>query len=562
MSEREFQSSSESSDEEGWLDANPEDDEEPQLVISLLDDRVFQDAASMIAHCKEEHNFDFLAIRNRLGLDFYGSVKLINYIRQRVYEKAALPAEISEEDFSSDVYLRPVLEDDALILALDSLPKSQDQPVAGEKQNAADSETTAATNLQKKNDQLQSELESLAKQFENYRLAVQKTLDQRWGMDEDTQKGANVAKLLNTPDNAKATSESQKRCEGEVPSSGGTDYYFESYSHSDIHETMLKDTIRTDAYRDFIYANKDLFAGKTVLDIGCGTGILSMFCAKAGAKLVVAVDRSEIIDKARENIFHNGLANQVTCLKGLIEEVTLPVDKVDVIVSEWMGYALLYEAMLPSVLYARDKYLKPDGLLVPSHASLFLAPVSDSEYICDNITFWRDVYGFDMKAMQAGIYNDARMLVMPEKTIAGTTSMFKHLDLHTIQVEDLVFTASWKSELFKDAESLDGFLVWFDIYFGTSRTVQIEPVDASSQKWIGGGKQRVAFTTGPFGKATHWMQCLLLNKAHSKLLTAADGRAINGELSFLTADDNPRALTLRVMWTRDAKQQQQSWSLR
>jgi hypothetical protein len=287
-----------------------------------------------------------------------------------------------------------------------------------------------------------------------------------------------------------------------------------------------------------------------------------MFCAKAGAKLVIAVDRSEIINKARENIFHNGLSNQITCLKGLIEEVTLPVDKVDIIVSEWMGYALLYEAMLPSVLYARDKYLKPDGLLVPSHASLFLAPVCDSEYICDSITFWRDVYGFDMKAMQAGIFDDARMLVMPEKTIAGTTSMFKHLDLHTIKVEDLVFTANWKSVISKDAESIDGFLVWFDIYFGTSHTTQIEPVDASSQAWIAAGKDRVAFTTGPFGKATHWMQCLLLDKAHSKVITETEAREVNGELSFVTADDNPRALTLHVKWTRDAKQQQQSWALR
>ena len=287
-----------------------------------------------------------------------------------------------------------------------------------------------------------------------------------------------------------------------------------------------------------------------------------MFCAKAGAKLVIAVDRSEIINKARENIFHNGLSNQITCLKGLIEEVTLPVDKVDIIVSEWMGYALLYEAMLPSVLYARDKYLTPDGLLVPSHASLFLAPVSDSEYICDSITFWRDVYGFDMKAMQVGIYDDARMLVMPEKTIAGSISMFKHLDLHTIRVEDLVFTAEWKTVLSKEAESLDGFLVWFDIYFGTSRTSQIEPIDASSQAWIAAGKDRVAFTTGPFAKATHWMQCLLLDKEHSKPLTEVDSREVSGQLSFITADDNPRALTLQVKWTRDGKQREQSWNLR
>lgn len=99
---------------------------------------------------------------------------------------------------------------------------------------------------------------------------------------------------------------------------------------------MLKDTVRTDAYRDFIYENKHLFKDKVVLDVGCGTGVLSMFCAKAGAKRVIAVDNSEIIDKAREHIFENGLSDIITCLHGKIEEVILPVKKVDIIVSEWM----------------------------------------------------------------------------------------------------------------------------------------------------------------------------------------------------------------------------------
>lgn len=72
---------------------------------------------------------------------------------------------------------------------------------------------------------------------------------------------------------------------------------------------MLKDTIRTDAYRDFIYGNKNLFQGKIILDVGCGTGILSMFCAKAGAARVIAVDNSDIIDKARDNVIDNGLAD-------------------------------------------------------------------------------------------------------------------------------------------------------------------------------------------------------------------------------------------------------------
>lgn len=75
---------------------------------------------------------------------------------------------------------------------------------------------------------------------------------------------------------------------------------------------MIKDSIRTDAYRDFIYDNKHLFKGKVVLDVGCGTGILSMFCAKAGAKQVIAVDNSDIISKAREIVYENGFDGVIT----------------------------------------------------------------------------------------------------------------------------------------------------------------------------------------------------------------------------------------------------------
>lgn len=140
--------------------------------------------------------------------------------------------EIFNADFSGDEYLRPVLEDDALILALDSLPESREQNTTGNERSNTGIDTSGATELHTKNEQLQSELESLNKQFENYRLAVQKTLDQRWGVDEEPQKGANASKTANHPNGAKATSVSKKGDEEEVPTSGGTDYYFESYSHS------------------------------------------------------------------------------------------------------------------------------------------------------------------------------------------------------------------------------------------------------------------------------------------------------------------------------------------
>ena len=68
-----------------------------------------------------------------------------------------------------------------------------------------------------------------------------------------------------------------------------------------------------------MYHNKHLFKNKIVLDVGCGTGILSMFAAKAGAKQVYGVDMSGIIEQAKIITAKNGFADKVTLIRGKIE---------------------------------------------------------------------------------------------------------------------------------------------------------------------------------------------------------------------------------------------------
>lgn len=105
-----------------------------------------------------------------------------------------------------------------------------------------------------------------------------------------------------------------------------------------------------------------------MLDIGAGTGILSIFAARSGAKHVYAIENAEIAYFAEEIIKQNGLSHKITVIKGKMEEVVLPVPQVDIIISEWMGYFLTYESMLDSVLFARDKYLKDGGKMLPDKA--------------------------------------------------------------------------------------------------------------------------------------------------------------------------------------------------
>lgn len=96
------------------------------------------------------------------------------------------------------------------------------------------------------------------------------------------------------------------------------DYYFGSYSHFNIHEEMIRDKARTDAYEKAIKQNKHLFNGKTVLDIGTGTGILSLFAAKCGAKRVYAVDNADIAYFAKDIIEKNGYSKVIKVIKGKI----------------------------------------------------------------------------------------------------------------------------------------------------------------------------------------------------------------------------------------------------
>jgi ribosomal protein L11 methylase PrmA len=102
---------------------------------------------------------------------------------------------------------------------------------------------------------------------------------------------------------------------------------------------MLKDKVRTMTYMNSIMKNPHLFEGKVVMDVGCGTGILSMFAARAGAARVIAIDCASIADQAKQIVRANGFEDRITVIRGKVEEIDLPhgIEKVDIIISEWMG---------------------------------------------------------------------------------------------------------------------------------------------------------------------------------------------------------------------------------
>lgn len=112
-------------------------------------------------------------------LDFLGSIKLVNYIRSEVKAGNAKPDVSSRTLFEDDIYMKPVLEDDALLYSLEDLEDEPENAAEGKK-----SETDKERNAEKRVLELQEELERLRGQFSDYRLAVQRSMNERLLEDE------------------------------------------------------------------------------------------------------------------------------------------------------------------------------------------------------------------------------------------------------------------------------------------------------------------------------------------------------------------------------------------
>ncbi|OAP56520.1 hypothetical protein AYL99_09699 [Fonsecaea erecta] len=309
--------------------------------------------------------------------------------------------------------------------------------------------------------------------------------------------------------------------------------YFTSYDHHGIHEEMLKDEVRTRSYRDAIYQNQHIFKDKVVLDVGCGTGILSMFAARAGAKHVIGVDMSSIINKAKLIVEVNGLSKKITLLQGKMEEVELPVQhlnngKVDIIISEWMGYFLLYESMLDTVLYARDKYLQPGGLIFPDKATIYMAGIEDGEYKEDKIGFWDNVYGFDFSPMKESALSEPLVDTVELKALVTDPCPVFTIDLNTVKSAQLAFSEPFQLRCQRN-DFIHALIAWFDIDF----TACHKPI---------------RFSTGPHTKYTHWKQTVFYLR---QVLTVEEGETVTGFLSNKPNSKNRRDLDIKIDYELD-----------
>lgn len=267
---------------------------------------------------------------------------------------------------------------------------------------------------------------------------------------------------------------------------------------------------------------------------------------KAGAKHVIGVDMSTIILKAREIVAANGMSDKITLLQGKMEEVQLPFPEVDIIISEWMGYFLLYESMLDTVLWARDKYLRKDGsgLIFPDKATIFMAGIEDGEYKDEKIgckshlasvhsvvrysytdicVVWDNVYGFDYTPLKLTALTEPLVDTVELKAVVTDPCAVLTLDLYTVQPADLAFRLPFNLSV-RRTDYIHALIAWFDIEFSACH-------------------KPVRFSTGPHTKYTHWKQTVFYL---SDVLTVEAEEQVKGSLTCRPNDKNRRDLDIGI----------------
>lgn len=344
----------------------------------------------------------------------------------------------------------------------------------------------------------------------------------------ETKAGAGASTPKNpkepSPTEQKLESSKEERIENESEKPKKDDsYYFDSYGHFGIHEEMLQDKVRTQTYRNAILQNRQLFAGKTVLDIGCGTGILCLFAASAGAKKVYGIECASIAKGAKQIVKDNNMDHVIEIIHGKVEEVELPVDKVDVIISEWMGYFLLYESMLDTVIYARDKWLKPDGVLIPDKGKMLICGLEDADYKDEKVHFWDNVYNYDMSCMKEQVLNEPLVdIVESNKVVTEMVNMFE-LDLYTIKTEDLDFEVKLDLPVLRN-DYCHALVAFFEVEFSKCH-------------------RRQRFSTGPHCKPTHWKQTVFYL---TEDLMVSKNTTLNVDISVKKNAHNHRDLNIGI----------------
>ncbi|CAD5117455.1 DgyrCDS6222 [Dimorphilus gyrociliatus] len=257
----------------------------------------------------------------------------------------------------------------------------------------------------------------------------------------------------------------------------GEGVYYDMFQHY----LMLADSSRMLHYKRGIF-EKNKIKGKVVLDAGSGFGILALWCAQAGAKKVYAVEITDNYKHIIEAAKANGLSDIVEVIHDDALLVDLP-EKVDVIVSEPIGMSIIAEGMFTFLCSVRDKYLKPDGEILPCGGNLYISAISDPDFAGRIESFFQNfkaMYGVKMNHLipraRDSLSSRAFQKSIRKHFLRSEPAMFKTLDFKTMSFEEAnCVYGDYDLEIVSDG-LVHGFSIFFDILFPNGTLLDTSPL--------------------------------------------------------------------------------------
>jgi hypothetical protein len=235
------------------------------------------------------------------------------------------------------------------------------------------------------------------------------------------------------------------------------------------HLDMLLDDARMSSYRRAIEASVQ--PGDVVIDIGCGTGVLSFMACEAGAKKVYAIEAGPIIDVARELAADNGFADRIEFIESWSKQVDI-TEPADVLITETIGSAGLDEGIIAWIADARQRLLKPDAVVMPQRLRVWVAAVEsfdDQLLVAD----WRSP---DLPYNYAAARRRAERTVwfadIPPQFLLGQPELAADVDLTTATNETIGSSGIVRVD--RDG-TLHGLACWFDALLCAGVTVDNHP---------------------------------------------------------------------------------------
>lgn len=280
------------------------------------------------------------------------------------------------------------------------------------------------------------------------------------------------------------------------------------YEFPSVHAGMLFDEERVGKYSDAI--QQVVKKGDIVADIGTGTGLLAFMCLKAGAARVHALERTAAVKWAKLLAEKNGFSDRIVFHEQDSRFHNLP-EKVNVVVSELIGHIAFEEGMVESLFDAKERFLVPDGVIIPERVELKVALVEEKEVYPECIECWQPIHGIDYSVLREEAVKACYLTGLSDRNLLSEPKTFFMVNFSEGRQPNLQGTHAF--DVCRTGK-INGIALWFDADLAPG----------------------VSLSSGPWTR-NHWKQCFAPITAPINVI-AGDNVSININMQLRTKEND------------------------